>query len=440
MKHARYLSFSTVFGLALLAVVLPLRGIFGDFITTNIYLLDADSVQQEDVYVASTSARVDGTINGDLIISTGSLEISGTVTGDVLVLTHGPVEVTGTIGGSLRGIARNVVIDGTVADDVTVAAVSTSIFGTVSRDALVFGGALEMDGEVKGDVNGRMISAVFDGKVGHDVDISVGSLTLEGNTVVAGDLLYRSGVEANIAGTVQVGSQLDRLPTRGGWGVELILTVATVIGFLGFVFGGIVLIWLFRRTAPRSIDSVLKSPLRSAAVGFGTLVVAPVLIAILITTLVGVPVAVALLLLYVLGLFFGPVPAITAAGSKLLRSRWGLFAAFVVGAVIWRIGIWLIPLVGFALYLGALVVGVGGWVIGFWEERRAAPLSAQLLPVANAKASPATIPSPIGWDAPLAPGTRAATPPEADTDHRSTDTVIETHEYTTPDDDEPEND
>jgi hypothetical protein len=238
---------------------------------------------------------------------------------------------------------------------------------------------------------------------------------------------------------VQVGSQLDRLPTRGGWGVELILTIATIIGFLGFVFGGIVLIWLFRRTAPRSIDSVLKSPLRTAAVGFGTLVVTPVLIAILITTLVGVPIAVALMLLYVLGLFFGPVPAITAAGSKLLRSRWGLFAAFVVGSVIWRIGIWLIPFVGFALYLGALVVGVGGWVIGFWEERRAAPLSAQLLPTAKVKAGTAAIPSPVGWDAPLAPGTRAATP-EADADHGSTDTLIETHEYTTPDDDEPETD
>lgn len=428
MMRVRSLFLSAILGVALLAVVVPLRGVFADFITTNIYLIDADAVQEEDVYVASTTARIDGTVDGDLIISTGSLEINGTVTGDVFVLSHGPVTVTGDVGGSLRGVARSVVVEGTVGDDVTVAAMSNRISGSVARDALFFGGVLEMDGEVGRDVNGRMISAVFDGEVGHDVDIAVGSLTLEGGTAVAGDVLYRSGTDANIAATVEVGSQLDRLPARGGWGTELVLTIATVVGYLGFLFAGIVLIWLFRRTAPRAIDSVVGSPLRAAAVGFLALVVAPILIVLLMMTLVGVPVAVALMVLFLLGLIFGPVPAVTAIGLKALRGRWGLFAAFIVGAVLWRLGIWLIPLVGFALYLGALVVGVGGWVIAIWEERKEAPLAARLLPAApqparDSSSSPGSSPdsSPVGWDAPLAPGTRHHTDTTPETTTPETD-------------------
>ncbi|NNC91505.1 MAG: hypothetical protein HKN80_03320, partial [Acidimicrobiia bacterium] len=192
-----------------------------------------------------------------------------------------------------------------------------------------------------------------------------------------------------------------------------ILTIATVVGFLGFLFAGIVLLWLFRRTGPASVEAVLKRPLRAAAVGIATMILVPILILTLMLTLVGVPVAVALLVLLVLGLLFGPVPAVTAIGSKILRGRWGLFAAFLIGAIVWRFGIWLIPLLGFGLYLGGLVFGVGGWVLAIWEQRRNTPLEADLLPRAPARPQPAAIPSPSGWEAPLAPGSRREAEPES---------------------------
>ncbi len=412
MIRMRSLVVSSMLGLSLLAAVLPLRGVVAEVVTTNIYLIAADQVEDEDVYVASTSAKIEGTVNGDVIISTGSLLISGTVTGDVFVISQGAVEITGEIGGSLRGVARSVVVDGVVGDDVTIAAMTSRISGTVNRDALVFGASLEVDGEVKRDVAGRMLSAVFNGRVGHDIDIAVGNLTLDSATVVGGDVLYRSGRDADIATTVEVASQLTRLPTRGSWGVELVLTIATVVGFLGFLFAGILLLWMFRRTAPRAVEVVLAKPLRAAGVGVAAILIIPLVVLVLLLTLVGVPVALALLVLMALALLFGPVPAVTAIGSKILRRRWGLFAAFFLGAAIWRFGIWLIPVVGFGLYLGGLVVGVGGWLLAIWEQRRETPVQTDLLPRPAAQPAPAAIPSPVGWDAPLAPGSRRDAEPE----------------------------
>jgi hypothetical protein len=116
--------------------------------------------------------------------------------------------------------------------------------------------------------------------------------------------------------------------------------------------------------------------------------------------------------LLVLALLFGPVPAVTAIGSKILRGRWGLFAAFFLGAAVWRLGIWLIPLVGFGLYLGALVVGLGGWLVAIWEQRRETPLPTDLLPRSVLEPASGAIPSPVGWDAPLAPGSRRDADPE----------------------------
>lgn len=412
MTRMRSLLVSSVFGLSLLAAVLPLRAIVAEIVTTNIYLIGADEVEDEDLYVASTTAKIEGTVNGDVVISTGSLLISGTVTGDVFVISHGAVDVTGEIGGSLRGVARSVTVDGVVGDDVTVAAATSRISGTVNRDALVFGGSLSIDGEVKRDVAGRMLSGFINGKVGHDVDVAVGMLTLGEATVVEGDVLYRSGRDADIATTAQVGSQLTRLPTRGSWGAELILTIATVVGFLGFLFAGVLLLWVFRRTAPGAVEAILTRPFQAIGVGMGAILVLPVVVLILLMTLVGVPVAVALLVLMALALVFGPVPAVTAIGSRILRGRWGLFAAFFVGAAIWRLGIWLLPLIGMGLYLLGLVAGVGGWAIAIRDQRRAAPLPTDLLPRRVSEPTPASVPSPIGWDAPLAPGSRRDAVPE----------------------------
>lgn len=409
MTRTRSLFASSLLGLTLLAVLVPLRGVVAEIVTTNIYLVAADAVEDEDLYVASTTAKIDGLVEGDLIISTGSLTITGEVTGDVFVLSHGTVHVTGDIGGSLRGVARDVIVEGSVGDDLTVAAATTRVSGTVDRDALVFGASLEVDGQVKRDIKGRMLTTIIDGKVGHDVDIAVGSLTLGRATVVDGDVLYRSGNDADIAATAQVASQLVRLPTRGSFGVELVLTLATIVGFFGFLFAGVVLLWLFRTTGPRAVVTVMDRPFRSAAVGVGAILVLPVLILVLMLTLVGVPVALALLVLLALALLFGPVPAVTSIGSRLLGGRYGLFAAFFLGAALWRLGIWLIPFVGVGIYLGALVVGAGGWVIAIWEQRREVPITVDLLPRAALKVGTTQIPSPIDWDAPLAPGSRRET-------------------------------
>ena len=51
MIRARPLVASSVLGLALLAAVLPLRGVIAEIVTTNIYIVGADEVEDEDVYV-----------------------------------------------------------------------------------------------------------------------------------------------------------------------------------------------------------------------------------------------------------------------------------------------------------------------------------------------------------------------------------------------------
>ncbi|MGB5531807.1 MAG: hypothetical protein WBN71_01760, partial [Acidimicrobiia bacterium] len=149
-----------------------------------------------------------------------------------------------------------------------------------------------------------------------------------------------------------------------------------------------------------SVEAIERHPLKTLLIGALALLGAPILILFLAVTLVGLPLAALLLALLLLALVFGPVPAVAAGGDVVLRRNGGLFGGFVLGAVLWRLGIWLIPFVGALIYLAALIWGVGGWVLGAWRVRAARPVDRETLP-------PALIvkddPIPEGWEYPLAP-------------------------------------
>ena len=137
---------------AVLAVLLPTLSVFGALITTDRYIVREEEPVTEDQYVTSTSALVEGTLDGDLTVFSGKLTVSGTVTGNVTVFSAGSVivEESGSIDGSLNGAATSVTIRGIVGTDVFVAAGSTVVeeTGSVGRDLMGFGGTVRIDGSV----------------------------------------------------------------------------------------------------------------------------------------------------------------------------------------------------------------------------------------------------------------------------------------------------
>jgi hypothetical protein len=249
------------------------------------------------------------------------------------------------------------------------------------------------------DIRGRVFTATVAGNVGRDVDLTVQRLTVDSGASVAGDVLYRSTSDASIAPDT-VDGQIVQLPAQSNFLFGVILVIANVLGVLAFIVSGIILLWLFRSTGAASVEAIERHPLKTFFVGVLALIGAPMLVLLLAATLVGLPLAALFLAMLLLSLVFGPVPAVTAGGDVLLRRKGGLFGGFVLGAVLWRLGIWLIPFVGAILYLVALIWGVGGWVLGAWRVRAARPADRETLP-------PALIvdddPIPEGWEYPLAP-------------------------------------
>lgn len=390
--------------IAVLVVALPSFSTLASLVTTDIFIVSEQQPISEDVYVTAISSKVDGVIDGDLTIFTGSLTITGRVTGSVTVFSSGSVvlEPTGRIEGSLRGTALNVTVRGNIGGDVFISAASIVVeeSGSVERDALLFGGTARIEGSVARDVRGRTLRLVVDGSVGGDLDVATQKLEFGPEAEIDKDVLYRSPVEADVDNGAEIGGTITRLPTQSNFVYGIMLALANVVGFFGFLVAGLVALWALRRTSSRAVGAVLTRPIRSLFVGLFTVVVLPFVVAVLAITLVGLPLA-AIGVLVAVGLFVvGPVPAVTALGNRILLRRGGLFGAFVMGAVLWRLGIWAVPVVGGIIYVLALVWGTGGWVLGALAARRGDPIPSPLLPpslIVEAQ-------EPLEWDAPLAPG------------------------------------
>ena len=381
-------------------------------ITAEIFIVEEGNPIEEDVYVASTSGRVEGLIDGDLTIITGDLTISGTITGSVIAMTSGTVRVEagGVIGGSLRSASPAVVIDGTVDGDTLVTGVRLSIgdSGSVGSDVIYFGGVFAADGSVGRDVRGRMITAGIDGSIGRDVDIAVEFLTIGASAEVGGDVLYRSANDASISSDAEIAGGVFVLPAQSNFFYGLLLTLANIIGFLGFIVAGFLAFWLFRSTGEAAVAAISSNPIKSLLIGLGVVLAGPIAVILLAATLVGLPLAALVLFAMLLGLILGPVPWVTAGADLLfrpLKRKPGLFGGFAIGAVLWRFGIWIVPVVGALLYLIALIWGIGGWVLGGWRIREARDREREVLPVAMIVEEDEI---PEGWEYPLAPEGSAA--------------------------------
>ncbi len=369
---------------AVLAVMLPTMTTFAALITTDRYIVRAGETVAEDQYVTSTSAFVEGVIDGDLTIFSGSVTITGRRSRLRNRLHRGvghrcrrcphrwiPSRHGWNPPGCRHGRERCVRCR-------CVAIIEPS--GRVGRDVMGFGGGLTVAGDVARDVRGRILRAEISGDVGGDLDIATQGLDVTGTAAIDGDVLYRSASDANIDEAAQISGSVTRLPTRGNFIYGVILSMATVISFLGFLVAGIVALWLLRSSSSRAVGSILRKPVRSFLVGFLTVIAFPAAVLLLAMTLVGLPLAIVGVLIGGIAFIIGPVPAVTALGNRVLWNRGGLFGAFVAGAALWGIAIWLIPVVGGFVYVVGSIWGIGAWVMGFAAARRGDSTLPELLP------------------------------------------------------------
>jgi hypothetical protein len=251
-----------------------------------------------------------------------------------------------------------VVEEGSIVEDVFVIHGGARIHGRVTGDVAVLSGRVEISGEVDGDVTA-----------------AAGQIELVDGAVVGGDVLYGNndrepqiGPQATVRGTVSHEGwdrAFDALPVLGGAALWLAMTISTLVL-------GLILVLVFPRAADAIGAQARERLLLVVGVGAATFVAVPIAAGLAAVTLVGIPLALALLFALLPLAVLAYVTSAWTLGRRLMGSREDRVVPFLAGLGILR-ALALVPVLGWIVWLIAVVLGLGLLVAAAGASRRSGP-------------------------------------------------------------------
>lgn len=246
-----------------------------------------------------------------------------------------------------------------------------------ARPLIVLGGPVRIEGRTSAPVVVLRGTIRIDGNAGDDVIAAGGSIRLDrgsearGNVVSLGGQVVRDDGAQVFRGVIGSGSPLPSTPARSGLfdlfvsRLRLAGLVVTALLLLGLGVWA-VLPW----PALVTTATARRFRLRSALLGVGTLLCAPLIVIPLAVSLAGLPLAV-LLLLGLGGLWLiGLVSSAVRLGHRLLvlgGRPHSLLSAALVGLVCLGL-LPALPVFGSLALLIAGCVGLGGALVAVWDR------------------------------------------------------------------------
>lgn len=318
------------------------------------YILDAESIVEDDMYIVGDNVMIKGVVDGDVIIIGQNITVDGTITGDLYSFGN-TVSISGSTYGNIFSVGSNVSIKGTVGQSVYVASMMA-----------------DMDADIGKDLNIGSGTTKILGSVGDDVRVASGQVSSDAS--VTGDFLVSSESQnidkEKIAGQFVLSSSQGKIferPTfefKKGDLLSFNLGLA-IVSFVGMYIVGVLLIYV----APvktvnigKKITTSWDDLLKSFAIGLLILFTIPLPLFILTLTIVGAPLAFLITAALVFLVTFGTLWTEVAVGNKVLdmfkQKDDYRFLSLLVGRLITVI-VKLIPFVNtlYALSLSMITVG-----------------------------------------------------------------------------------
>ncbi len=363
----------------------------------------ADTVYNDDLFIAGNKIKMESRVDGDLFASCQEIVHLDTVLGSFNSFSFN-AQVLGPVKQSYRGwgfsincnapVGRNILIFG---NEITIGPQAD-----IAQDGDIFCSKLIFKGRLGGNLKIEAHYAEINGHVGGDVEFEDGDLKIGSDAVIDGDVYYRSPRKAEISNSANIYGEINWEEIEAGdrdagprisfgkilsWAfsvrgyllllavVSLIFLVFSVIPFPSFLIiilysvifliSGNVVILLTKGRMRMTLTTIENKFLPSLGLGFVIFFVAPVVSLVILFTLVGAPLGMALLFIFGAALFVGIVYAATFLGWKVwdilgrkTENRSG-YLCYSTGIVLLII-LSFIPVLGYLLVTVAIMTGLGG--------------------------------------------------------------------------------
>ncbi len=333
----------------------------------------------DTLLITSKDATVHGDIKGSLFIAAEDVEVTGDISGNLITLADN-VTISGSIGGTIISLGDSVVFeDAKVAGDLWLAGdtVKLDSKSEIRGNLASFGNSIAVEAKVGKDMLVAAQRAVLSGEIGGDLNIGTKHISLLENTLVGGNITYRTaskdglvlGDNVTIRGEIDYQGKPRNFPARSRFESHSFY-LWELLWFVGaFVVG-----WLVFSLTPGLGRIELgggKESITTAGLGFLVLITVPIAAIIIAITVVGLPLSFITIMAWLTAWYLAKIVIAHLVGRSVLASRSddpGLASALFVGLIIVTVAINL-PFLGGVINLLATILGLG-LMVQFWLHRR----------------------------------------------------------------------
>ncbi|NGX51681.1 MAG: hypothetical protein K1060chlam2_01554 [Chlamydiae bacterium] len=351
----------------------------------EIVVLPSHAVVNNDYFAYGRTIEISGTVNGDVYVFGGQVFIDGTVNGDIIACA-GSIEISGRVSHDVRLLAGQASISGHIGRNLTAVTATIELYpsAVIGNNAVIVSGNADIEARIKNDVRLYASSVRISNQIDGDVIAYVGQMRITSKANILGKMEYWSNKNALIDSDAHIAKGVKHHPSffyklfHGK--LSTILKVSSKLAallmnfFYSFIIG-LIMIRYFRRRIDRTIDALNNKPLQSLIAGVVLIVLLPITFLALIVTILGVPFALTLLSLTVVTFYTAKILSIIWV-SKLIFYRFDfkrhIRLYFAFGLIIYFL-LTLIPYFGTALSLAALLLGLGGGMLGKIEKQKRSP-------------------------------------------------------------------
>ena len=316
----------------------------------------------DDFYAAGGTVDINALVAGDVVAAGGDLFIGHHIEGDVIA-AGGTVTIRGEVLDDVRTAGGDITVDSIIGDDLIASGgrIKLSPDALVSGEAWLAGGDVYIAGTVNRDLIIGAGSVSISGVVHGDVKVESGGLRILDGALISGDVYYRGPNEADIHPGSKITGQLhyeqvDWERPHEGMGIVFALSM---------IIASIVFYKLLPGFTQSTTGRLSADPLKSLGAGLVTLIMVPVISALLMAVVVGIWVGLSFMALYLVALITGLLIAFFAV-SEWIAGRFNIDVSstkrrlLVTAVVIFVVGLLgNIPVFGGLLLFVLLLTGLG---------------------------------------------------------------------------------
>jgi hypothetical protein len=320
----------------------------------------------DTVLVAAETVLIEGVITGDLIAVGREIDVTGSVGGNLITFAES-VTVRGEVGGLVIGGASSYDLRGaSVVGDVWIGGEKIGIdeAARVGRNVTLAGESISVEGDVGKDLYAFAESVELSGTVGEDLEAFSNRLRLLGGAEVGGNVRFRNSDEdkfyraenVKIGGAIEFSDMPEALEEENPYATAefYLWQIAKLIG--AFLVG-VALLWAMPSLRTVSIGAGIDA-LKTAGVGFITMVVVPLVAVLVGLTLIGLPLSAIAFAAWLLGLYLAKVIVGAAVGRMVLSESDSLPLTLLAGLLIVVIAVNL-PFIGGIINFVLTLIGLG---------------------------------------------------------------------------------